>query len=49
MKDMISAMEHCGFGFDMAIVLSENYQEDCSPILWGDKDVEEVEPESVRT
>ena len=33
MKDLINTLIKCGFDFDMAIILSENYQEDFSPIL----------------
>lgn len=44
MKDLINTLIKCGFDFDMAIILSENYQEDFSPILheFGEDYVGEV-------
>ena len=48
MKDMITGLIECGYDFDMAVTLSENYQYDFSPILHErGQDVEEVQSESM--
>ena len=48
---MITALTACGFSFDDAITLSENYQYDFSPILHerGQEDVDICESEPVST
>ena len=48
MKDMINALTDSGFDFDMAVILSENFQEDYAPIIreFGEKYVDRIQPES---
>ena len=48
MKDIINALTDSGFDFDMAVILSENFQEDYAPIIreFGEEYVDRIQPES---